>query len=222
MPALEAFAPQMVFISAGFDAHREDDLGQLGLVEADYEWITRRLVDVADRHAQGRIVSCLEGGYALSGTGAQRGRPRARAGRPEPGMTARFACSPPWPRSSFGTAAELDARRWSGRTLFSAQRADGEAVGELLVFAGCLLLAWAGGAAAARPKSRPAARSGSATASSTACCSRCWRCCWRCWRAGLQGWLPPAVFKLVVPVLVSLAVIRLTVRVLHAAFPSRS
>jgi acetoin utilization deacetylase AcuC-like enzyme len=66
MPALERFAPQMVFVSAGFDAHREDDLGQLGLVEADYEWITRRLVDVADRHAQGRIVSCLEGGYNLS------------------------------------------------------------------------------------------------------------------------------------------------------------
>ena len=66
MPRLEAFAPQMLFISAGFDAHREDDLGQLGLVEADYEWITRRLVDVAQRHCQGRIVSCLEGGYALS------------------------------------------------------------------------------------------------------------------------------------------------------------
>jgi len=66
MPRLEAFKPQMVFISAGFDAHREDDLGQLGLVEADYEWITRRVKDVADRHAGGRIVSCLEGGYALS------------------------------------------------------------------------------------------------------------------------------------------------------------
>jgi len=66
MPALERFAPQMVFISAGFDAHREDDLGQLGLVEADYGWITQRMVDLADRHAQGRIVSCLEGGYNLS------------------------------------------------------------------------------------------------------------------------------------------------------------
>jgi len=65
MPHLEAFAPQMIFISAGFDAHREDQLGQLGLVEADYEWITRRVKGVADRHAQGRIVSCLEGGYAL-------------------------------------------------------------------------------------------------------------------------------------------------------------
>jgi acetoin utilization deacetylase AcuC-like enzyme len=56
----------MVFISAGFDAHREDDLGQMGLIEADYEWITRRLMQVADEHAQGRIVSCLEGGYHLS------------------------------------------------------------------------------------------------------------------------------------------------------------
>jgi acetoin utilization deacetylase AcuC-like enzyme len=65
LPRLEKFKPQMVFISAGFDAHREDDLGQLGLVEADYEWITRRIKDVADRHADGRIVSCLEGGYAL-------------------------------------------------------------------------------------------------------------------------------------------------------------
>ena len=65
MPRLEEFKPQMIFVSAGFDAHREDELGQLGLVEADYEWITRRIKDLADRHAQGRIVSCLEGGYAL-------------------------------------------------------------------------------------------------------------------------------------------------------------
>lgn len=66
VPALEAFRPQMLFISAGFDAHREDDLGQLGLVEADYEWITQLLKDIAERHAGGRIVSCLEGGYSLS------------------------------------------------------------------------------------------------------------------------------------------------------------
>ena len=65
MPRLEAFRPQMIFVSAGFDAHREDDLGQLGLVEADYEWITGRVMAVAERHAQGRIVSCLEGGYNL-------------------------------------------------------------------------------------------------------------------------------------------------------------
>jgi acetoin utilization deacetylase AcuC-like enzyme len=66
VPALEAFRPQMLFISAGFDAHREDDLGQLGLVEADYEWITQLLKGIAERHAGGRIVSCLEGGYSLS------------------------------------------------------------------------------------------------------------------------------------------------------------
>ncbi|WPB59105.1 histone deacetylase family protein [Xylophilus sp. GOD-11R] len=65
LPRLEAFRPEMVFISAGFDAHREDDLGQLGLVEADYAWITEQLHAVAARHAGGRIVSCLEGGYAL-------------------------------------------------------------------------------------------------------------------------------------------------------------
>ena len=65
LPALNAFAPQMIFISAGFDAHREDDLGQLGLVEDDYGWITREMLRVARQHAQGRIVSCLEGGYAL-------------------------------------------------------------------------------------------------------------------------------------------------------------
>ncbi len=65
MPRLEEFKPQMIFVSAGFDAHREDDLGQLGLVESDYEWITQRIKAAADRHAKGRIVSCLEGGYAL-------------------------------------------------------------------------------------------------------------------------------------------------------------
>jgi acetoin utilization deacetylase AcuC-like enzyme len=65
LPALEDFRPQMLFISAGFDAHREDELGQMGLVEADYAWLTRQLVEVARRHAQGRIVSCLEGGYHL-------------------------------------------------------------------------------------------------------------------------------------------------------------
>jgi len=66
IPRLEEFKPEMIFISAGFDAHREDDMGQLGLVEADYEWMTRQLVAVAEKHCQGRIVSCLEGGYALS------------------------------------------------------------------------------------------------------------------------------------------------------------
>lgn len=65
LPRLEAYRPEMIFISAGFDAHREDDLGQMGLVEKDYAWITQRLKEVAQRHAQGRIVSCLEGGYNL-------------------------------------------------------------------------------------------------------------------------------------------------------------
>jgi acetoin utilization deacetylase AcuC-like enzyme len=66
MPRLEAHRPEMIFISAGFDAHREDDMGQLGLVESDYAWITERIKEVAKRHAKGRIVSCLEGGYSLS------------------------------------------------------------------------------------------------------------------------------------------------------------
>ena len=65
LPRLDAHRPEMLFISAGFDAHREDEMGQLGLVENDYAWITERLVEVARRHARGRIVSCLEGGYHL-------------------------------------------------------------------------------------------------------------------------------------------------------------
>ena len=69
IPRLEEFAPEMIFISAGFDAHREDDMGQMGLVEQDYAWITHRMKDVARRHAKGRIVSCLEGGYAMSALG---------------------------------------------------------------------------------------------------------------------------------------------------------
>ncbi len=63
MPRLEAYRPEMIFISAGFDAHRADEMGQMGLEEADYAWITQRIKDVALRHAKGRIVSCLEGGY---------------------------------------------------------------------------------------------------------------------------------------------------------------
>jgi len=66
LPALQAFRPQLIYVSAGFDAHREDDMGNLGLVEADYEWVTRQLMDLARRHAQGRVISCLEGGYVLS------------------------------------------------------------------------------------------------------------------------------------------------------------
>ncbi|MBY0234680.1 MAG: histone deacetylase family protein, partial [Burkholderiaceae bacterium] len=65
----EAFRPQLIYISAGFDAHREDDGGNLGLVEADFEWVTQQLMDVARRHCQGRVISCLEGGYVLSPLG---------------------------------------------------------------------------------------------------------------------------------------------------------
>ena len=63
LPALERFEPQFVMVSAGFDAHREDPLAHLQLEDDDYEWITRRIEEVAERHAGGRIVSTLEGGY---------------------------------------------------------------------------------------------------------------------------------------------------------------
>ena len=63
---LEDFQPEMIFISAGFDAHREDDMGGLGMVEADYAWITAKIMEVASKYSKGRIVSCLEGGYNLS------------------------------------------------------------------------------------------------------------------------------------------------------------
>ncbi len=66
IPRLHEHRPEMIFISAGFDAHREDDLGQMGLVEQDYAWITQRMKDIAQKYAKGRIVSCLEGGYNLS------------------------------------------------------------------------------------------------------------------------------------------------------------
>jgi len=69
MPRLEAFRPQMIFVSAGFDAHREDDIGQMSLVEADFAFITERLMNLAARHSKGRIVSSLEGGYNLSALG---------------------------------------------------------------------------------------------------------------------------------------------------------
>ncbi len=69
LPALERFQPQLIYVSAGFDAHREDPLAGLKLTEADYAWVTRELVAIAHKHAQGRIVSTLEGGYALSALG---------------------------------------------------------------------------------------------------------------------------------------------------------
>jgi acetoin utilization deacetylase AcuC-like enzyme len=66
LPRLEAFKPQLIYISAGFDGHREDDMGNLALLESDYMWVTQQLMDVAKRHCNGRIISCLEGGYDLS------------------------------------------------------------------------------------------------------------------------------------------------------------
>jgi acetoin utilization deacetylase AcuC-like enzyme len=69
LPALESFKPQVIFISAGFDAHREDLLGGMALVEDDYAWITRELMALAARHSQKRMVSMLEGGYNLAALG---------------------------------------------------------------------------------------------------------------------------------------------------------
>jgi len=69
MPALEKFKPELVMISAGFDAHREDDMSSLALLEADYAWVTARIKEMASRHANRRIVSVLEGGYELHALG---------------------------------------------------------------------------------------------------------------------------------------------------------
>jgi acetoin utilization deacetylase AcuC-like enzyme len=69
LPALERHRPEIIYVSAGFDAHREDPLAGLKLVESDYAWVTRELMAVAARHAKGRIISALEGGYALSALG---------------------------------------------------------------------------------------------------------------------------------------------------------
>ena len=69
MPALERHRPQLVFVSAGFDAHREDPLAYLKLEDEDYRWVTERLLEVAARHASGRVVSTLEGGYNVDALG---------------------------------------------------------------------------------------------------------------------------------------------------------
>ncbi len=67
LPRIEAFAPDLIVVSAGFDAHHFDPLGGLNLVESDFAWVTTQLMDVAERRAKGRIVSILEGGYGLDG-----------------------------------------------------------------------------------------------------------------------------------------------------------
>ena len=64
-PAIDAFKPELILISAGFDAHADDPLAGLNWQATDYAWLTGRLCDLADKHGQGRVVSCLEGGYDL-------------------------------------------------------------------------------------------------------------------------------------------------------------
>ncbi|RME35537.1 MAG: histone deacetylase family protein [Gammaproteobacteria bacterium] len=68
-PKLEAFAPELIYVSAGFDAHAEDPLAGLLLLKEDYAWVTGRIVEHANRHAQGRVISSLEGGYDLNALG---------------------------------------------------------------------------------------------------------------------------------------------------------
>jgi acetoin utilization deacetylase AcuC-like enzyme len=70
LPALDGFGPELLLISAGFDAHASDPLAQLMLDESDYVWVTERLLETARQHASGRIVSTLEGGYDLPALGA--------------------------------------------------------------------------------------------------------------------------------------------------------
>jgi len=70
LPRVDAFAPQLIIISAGFDAHSDDPLAGMNLVEADFTWVTEKLCDLADRHCEGRVVSSLEGGYDLPALGA--------------------------------------------------------------------------------------------------------------------------------------------------------
>ena len=69
LPELERFAPQLILVSAGFDAHRDDPLASLTFTEQDFEWVTAALLGVAERHAGGRLICSLEGGYALSALG---------------------------------------------------------------------------------------------------------------------------------------------------------
>ncbi len=70
LPAVTAFNPEMLFVSAGFDAHRDDPLAGLNLLEADFAWVTGQICDIADQCANGRLVSTLEGGYDLEALAA--------------------------------------------------------------------------------------------------------------------------------------------------------
>jgi acetoin utilization deacetylase AcuC-like enzyme len=70
LPAIDAFAPELILISSGFDAHMNDPLANLNWVEDDFAWATHQLCDLADKHCEGRVVSTLEGGYDLAGLAA--------------------------------------------------------------------------------------------------------------------------------------------------------
>ena len=69
LPALNSFRPELILVSAGFDSHFEDSMGQLNLLDSDYYWITRKIMEVAAQHAEGHVVSTLEGGYELHALG---------------------------------------------------------------------------------------------------------------------------------------------------------
>jgi acetoin utilization deacetylase AcuC-like enzyme len=69
-PRIDAFEPDLILISAGFDAHADDPLAQMNLVTSDFAWVTHGLCDLADKHCGGRVVSALEGGYNLSALAA--------------------------------------------------------------------------------------------------------------------------------------------------------
>lgn len=73
LPTIDAFKPELILISAGFDAHKNDPLANLNWVEDDFAWATHRLCDLADKHCEGRVVSTLEGGYDLDGLAASCG-----------------------------------------------------------------------------------------------------------------------------------------------------
>jgi len=70
LPRVDAFSPELLLISAGFDAHKSDPLAGMNLVEDDFAWVTGKLCDLATTHCQGRVVSSLEGGYDLPALGA--------------------------------------------------------------------------------------------------------------------------------------------------------
>lgn len=65
LPALDAFEPQLIFVSAGFDAHRDDEMSHVSLTDGDFRWVAEAIMKVAQRHAQGRVISALEGGYEI-------------------------------------------------------------------------------------------------------------------------------------------------------------